>query len=72
MTPESRKIIAAFVKRHFTNRLGSGAEGQVMWFKHRVALQSVTVLGHIHILVRDTEPAILEDWTREREWHRIS
>ena len=70
MTPESRRIAAAFVKRYFVDRLGPGGEDRVLWFKNWVALQSVPALEHIHVLVKDVEPSVIEEWTREQEWHR--
>ncbi|KAK3302531.1 uncharacterized protein B0T15DRAFT_514557 [Chaetomium strumarium] len=70
MTPESRKVVAEFIKRYFIDRLGHGAEDKVMWFKNWVALQSVRTVDHIHVLVRDVEPAVLQEWTRELECHR--
>jgi len=70
MTPESRRIAAAFVKRYFVDRLGPGGEERVLWFKNWVALQSVPALEHIHVLVKDVEPSVIEEWTREQEWHR--
>ncbi|KAK5663892.1 hypothetical protein OQA88_100 [Cercophora sp. LCS_1] len=65
MTPESRKVVAAFVNRYFVDRLGVGGEDRVVWFKNWVALQSVRALEHIHVLVRDVDPVIVEEWTRE-------
>jgi hypothetical protein len=64
MTPESRRIAAAFVKRYFVDRLGPGGEGRVLWFKNWVALQSVPALEHIHVLVKDVEPSVIEEWSR--------
>jgi hypothetical protein len=69
MTPESKKLIDSFVKRYFINRLGHGAEPQVIWFKNWAALQSVRALEHIHVLVRDVDPSVVEEWTREQGWH---
>lgn len=70
LTPESRKLVASFVKRYFVDRLGPGGEDRVVWFKNWVALQSVRALEHVHVLVRDVDPAIIEEWTREQKWHR--
>ncbi|KAK1756224.1 N-acetylglucosamine-induced protein 1 [Echria macrotheca] len=70
LTPESRAMVDAFVKRHFVDRLGPGGESQVTWFKNWVALQSVRALAHIHVLVRDVDPGIIEEWTKEHDWHR--
>jgi hypothetical protein len=65
ITPESRKLIEGFVKRYFINRLGHDAEPRVIWFKNWAALQSVRRLEHIHVLVRDVDPSLIEEWTRD-------
>ncbi|KXX73287.1 N-acetylglucosamine-induced protein 1 [Madurella mycetomatis] len=70
MTPESREVVAQFVKRYFADSLGPGGEDKVMWFKNWVALQSVRTVDHIHVMVRDVDPAVLQEWAQEREWHR--
>lgn len=70
MTAESRKTVADFVKRYFVDTIGADGEDRVLWFKNWVALQSVRALEHIHVLVRDVEPALLQEWAAEREWHR--
>ncbi|KAH8667635.1 hypothetical protein BGZ60DRAFT_528925 [Tricladium varicosporioides] len=67
ITPESRKLIEGFIERYFTNRLGHDAEHRVIWFKNWVALQSVKTLEHIHVLVRDVDPSLIEEWTREQK-----
>jgi hypothetical protein len=66
MTPESRALVAGFVKRYFVDSLGPGGEHKVLWFKNWVALQSVRALEHLHILVRDVNDDMLERWTGER------
>ncbi|KAH7395628.1 hypothetical protein BKA64DRAFT_674132 [Cadophora sp. MPI-SDFR-AT-0126] len=63
LTPESRVLIANFVKSHFTNRLGSERDSQVLWFKNWGSALSVADLDHVHVLVRDVEPALVEEWT---------
>jgi hypothetical protein len=70
MTAESRRNIEEFVQRFFIDRLGSGAEARVLWFKNWVALQSVRALEHIHVMVKDVGKDILEEWTKELECHR--
>lgn len=65
MTAESRRIVAQFVKSYFSDRLGPGGEDRVLWFKNWVALQSVRLLEHIHVMVKDVSPAILSEWTAE-------
>lgn len=70
VTDESRKLIRDFVKTYFADRLGPGGERRVMWFKNWVALQSVRALEHIHVLVKDVDPAVIAEWTQERDFHR--
>ncbi|KAL8388582.1 hypothetical protein RB595_009075 [Gaeumannomyces hyphopodioides] len=70
MTPESRRTVADFVERFFVATLGPGGENRVMWFKNWVALQSVRALEHIHVMVKDVEPAVLAKWTEELECHQ--
>ncbi|KJZ77038.1 hypothetical protein HIM_03359 [Hirsutella minnesotensis 3608] len=66
LTPESRALVQDFVKRYFVDALGPGGEGQVLWFKNWVALQSVRTLEHFHVLVRDVDDEILERWMGNR------
>lgn len=70
MTPESRKTVESFVESYFVKSIGPGGEHRVMWFKNWVALQSVRNLEHIHVLVKDVDPALLAEWTKEEEYHR--
>ena len=70
LAPETRKMIDEFVNRYFVDRLGPDGKERVMWFKNWVALQSVRALEHIHVMVRDVEPSLLEEWTQEHEWHK--
>jgi len=70
MTPESRDLVAAFVKRYFVDRLGPGGEDRVVFFKNWVSLQSVRALEHVHVLVKDVDPKIIDEWTRGRAWHQ--
>lgn len=70
VTAESRELIRNFVKSYFVDKLGPGAEDHVMWFKNWVSLQSVRSLEHIHVLVKDVDPAVLEEWTCEHDYHR--
>ncbi|ROW17546.1 hypothetical protein VPNG_00712 [Cytospora leucostoma] len=65
VTDESRKLIGEFVKTYFVDRLGPGGDEKVMWFKNWVSLQSVRALEHFHVLVKDVDPALIADWTKE-------
>lgn len=71
MTPESRKLIDAFVEAVFVYRLErdksqTPAGERVLWFKNWGALQSVSGLEHIHVLVRDVAEGTVQEWTGER------
>ncbi len=77
MTPESRAGVEAFVKRCFVDRLASESGGQdaqdrVLWFKNWTRLQSVRQLEHVHVLVRDASPGLVQEWTEELLCHRGS
>jgi hypothetical protein len=65
VTPESRRLIEAFVKRTFVDRLG-GDTKRVVWFKNWVRLQSVRALEHVHVLVKDVSKEDLEFWTGQK------
>ncbi|ORY69857.1 uncharacterized protein BCR38DRAFT_454773 [Pseudomassariella vexata] len=71
MTSESRQVVADFVQRFFVDRLGSGGENRVLWFKNWVALQSVRSLEHIHVMVKDVEKDVLDDWNKELHCHQV-
>ncbi len=71
MTPASRAIIAAFAERYFTNRLPAGARNNVMWFENWGDLRSISEIDHVHVIVRDVDHSIIEEWTEERECHQI-
>ena len=70
VTPESRKLIDAFVEAIFINRLArdeskTPAGERVLWFKNWGALQSVRGLEHIHVLVEDVADTVVQEWTGE-------
>ncbi|KAL7626214.1 hypothetical protein AAE478_002984 [Parahypoxylon ruwenzoriense] len=71
MTPETRRVVASFIKGFFADKLGSNGDEKVLWFKNWVALQSVRALEHIHVIVRDVEQDVLDEWTRELDCHRL-
>jgi hypothetical protein len=64
VTPESRAIIEDFVRRFFAADVGAE---NVLWFKNWVALQSVRGVDHVHVMVRDVSPAILEKWCTRKD-----
>ncbi|OAA65744.1 hypothetical protein SPI_02531 [Niveomyces insectorum RCEF 264] len=78
MTPDSRAQVAAFVKSYFADRLAQtndatggreNGDDRVLWFKNWVQLQSVRQLEHVHVLVRDATPALLQAWTAALPCH---
>ncbi|KAI9774984.1 MAG: hypothetical protein M1840_000200 [Geoglossum simile] len=62
-TPESRRLIEAFVEKTFTQEIGPDGENKVMWFKQRAQWQSVGALEHIHVIVRGVDESLVEKWT---------
>lgn len=70
MTPDSRAMIAAFVKQYFTDKI-TGGQDQVLWFRNWGILRSVSSIDHIHVLVRGVDPRIVEEWTRAPEIYLV-
>lgn len=54
ITAESREKLAAFVKETFVEGLGMDEES-VLWFKNWAALQSIPLVEHFHVLLRDPD-----------------
>ncbi|KAI1460665.1 hypothetical protein F4805DRAFT_454592 [Annulohypoxylon moriforme] len=71
MTPESRRTVTNFVKQFFIDKLGPDGDDRVLWFKNWVALQSVRALEHIHVIVKDVEKSLLDEWTNELDCHKL-
>lgn len=69
LLPESRVAVNEFVRKFFVERLGDNGENKVLWFKNWASLQSVRAVDHVHILVRDVHPFIIDEWTRAPECH---
>ncbi|KAF1915271.1 hypothetical protein BDU57DRAFT_268149 [Ampelomyces quisqualis] len=60
---EGRGMVKDFVRREFRNKVGEEKEGtKVIWFKNTTNLQSVRSLEHVHVLVRDSDEDVLEQW----------
>ena len=62
----SRDRVNRFVDGKFVSRLKKDypdAENRVQWFKNWTKLQSVRALEHIHILLRDVNEDIIDEWT---------
>jgi hypothetical protein len=75
VTPESRKLIEAFVGNHFAKQLASDegislsqAKDRVLWLKNWVSLQSVRGIDHVHVLVKDAPAATLATWLARNEF----
>ena len=63
LTAEGWSIVTNFVRREFRKKVGEETEGEkVQWFKNTTNLQSVRSLEHIHVLVRDVDDALLQQW----------
>ncbi|OMP83912.1 hypothetical protein BK809_0001295 [Diplodia seriata] len=63
LTEEARGMVEAFVEKTFRGPVGEGVKGErVLWFKNWGALQSVRGVDHVHVLVRDAPPELLEGW----------
>jgi len=65
MTPKSRRQVEDFTRAKFVDRVKDlpGQEEKVMWFRNWTALQSVSGLEHVHVLVRDVPESIIREWT---------
>ncbi|KAJ2894731.1 hypothetical protein MKZ38_007281 [Zalerion maritima] len=70
LLPESRRLVNDFVRRFFVERLGDRGADKVLWFKNWVALQSVRALDHVHVLVKDVDLDIIQEWSRVLDCHR--
>jgi hypothetical protein len=60
---EGRRLVHEFVKKEFRQKAGEVEEGsKIIWFKNTTNLQSVRSLEHFHVLVRDVDEGVLEQW----------
>lgn len=63
LNEEGRRMVREFVKREFRDKAGETEEGsKIIWFKNTTNLQSVRSLEHFHVLVRDVDESVLEQW----------
>lgn len=63
LNEEGREMVREFVKSEFRVKAREGEEGsKVIWFKNTTNLQSVRSLEHVHVLVRDVDEEVLEEW----------
>lgn len=64
LTEGGRRLVEDFVRREFREKAGEEEEGsKIIWFKNTTNLQSVRSLEHVHVLVRDVDDRVLEQWT---------
>jgi hypothetical protein len=65
LNEEGRRLVQEFVKSEFRQKVGEEEEGsKVIWFKNTTNLQSVRSLEHVHVLVRDVDEGVLEEWMK--------
>jgi hypothetical protein len=63
LSEEGRRLVEQFVRRDFREKVGEEEEEtKVLWFKNETNLQSVRGLEHVHVLVREVEGSVLEEW----------
>lgn len=63
LTEQGRRLVEEFVEEKFRKRVREERKGsRVVWFKNTTALQSVRSLEHVHVLVRDVDEGLLEQW----------
>ncbi|KAK3207652.1 hypothetical protein GRF29_103g1780079 [Pseudopithomyces chartarum] len=77
LTPESRARIETFVSATFVQRLvgdrhPDAPEDRVLWFKNWAALQSVSALEHFHVMVRDVDIGLLQEWVGKDHMETIA
>lgn len=63
LTKDGKSMVQEFVHTAFERKLGVEGQDKVLWFKNWTGLQSVRGLEHIHVLVRDVEPEMLDQIT---------
>jgi hypothetical protein len=65
LNEEGRRQVSEFVEREFRRKVEETEEGsRVIWFKNSTNLQSVRSLEHFHVLMRDVDEEVLEQWVR--------
>ncbi|KAH7080545.1 hypothetical protein BKA63DRAFT_531437 [Paraphoma chrysanthemicola] len=58
-----RRLVDDFVRKEFRQKAREETEGsKIIWFKNTTNLQSVRSLEHFHVLVRDVDEDVLEQW----------
>jgi hypothetical protein len=65
LSQEGYSMVDDFVRGEFRKKAGEEVEeSKIIWFKNTTNLQSVRSLEHVHILVRNVEESVLEQWTQ--------
>ena len=65
LSQEGRKMVDEFVEKEFREKTGEEEHrSKIIWFKNSTTLQSVRSLEHVHVLVRDVEELVLEQWMK--------
>lgn len=63
LSDERRKMVEDFIDREFRTKAGEKEkDSKIIWFKNTTNLQSVRSLEHLHVLVRDVDEEVLEQW----------
>lgn len=62
ITEEAREKLGAFVHEKFVRGLGM-AEDDVLWFKNWAALQSIPLVEHFHVLLKEPDMERLKELT---------
>lgn len=64
LSDEGRRMVEEFVEKEFRVKAGEKVrDSKILWFKNTTNLQSVRSLEHLHVLVRDVDDVVLEQWT---------
>jgi hypothetical protein len=65
LNEEGRRLVEGLVDREFRRKAEEGEVGtKVLWFKNTTNLQSVRSLEHFHVLVKDVDDGVLEQWMK--------
>jgi hypothetical protein len=63
LSEEGKRIVESFVDKEFRIKAGEEErDSKVLWFKNTTNLQSVRGLEHLHVLVRDVDDDVLNQW----------
>jgi hypothetical protein len=63
LSRDGERMVRDFVKNEFRDKVGEKDEGSnVIWFKNTTNLQSVRSLEHVHVLIRDVDDEIANQW----------